>query len=687
MNKTEALAVARYCRTHQIRLYFSELLYRGATDLCWAARRKMPRSEFYSKQDLEEIMDEAAEFYGGRMTLGEAGGVLYWPKAYLIGRRAEEFENLPPVETVTEAQDAYRRYLKHFLEYERNELGKGPFLNVDSSLVFKYHAAAGIDVLCHEMMPGDPHRMQAAIRGAARAFNKPWGTHIAMACYGGVSFDPLWLKRWKTSLDYSYLTGANFIWPESGHMNYHGHQTKREYSFGSKEVKNCRRILRETYQFSRIHTRPSEGPRVSLGVVYGHGDGAPGLWNPYAWGQFHDPKWLAGPPEKGWDLVDLFHRKEEWSNETVQGEKDFSGNPPDGQYDIVPIEADADALKRYSCLLFLGWNTMTAEIYEKLKEYVRSGGRLVMYLAHLSTHTDRVKDLELFRNGDFHNLFGVKILGKESTEVRGVKCMANSSLSGYRFPLWRINTDPRFLGNFTPAKVAVTTAKVISGYDDFYQTTAKALSSRPVLVENTLGKGRAFLVTVWEYPAADGILRFSRDLIRTVLAGEQGEIRLLTTDRVRYAVYRGLVTGLKMKYRLVYLLNTDPDCDATARLWVRGRVTGSLEIPANEMRLVYCLGDLVVSPENRLVELAGWKQTAHGCEISFHSFVTQRFVFHNLSSQRMQIHLNGRKLAVSSNASGAAMVRRSVDPSRKEFYAADFLEEPSLQNFDCTTPY
>lgn len=687
MDKAEALAVARYCRTHRIRLFFGELLYRGSTELCFAAGRRMPRREFFSKAELDEIIDAAGEYYGGRMTIGEFGGMLYLPKSYLINRRAEVFANLPAVRTVAEAKTEYIRYLKRFIDYERNELGKGPLLNVDSSLVFKYHAEAGIDVLCHEMMPGDPHRMQAAIRGAARAYDKTWGVHIAMACYGGVSFDLLWLKRWKTSLDYSYITGAGFIWPESGHMEYRNHQTGRKYSFPSPEMKAVRRILREAHQFARIHTRPGEGPRVRLGVVYGHYDGAPGRWNPPAWGQFHDRKWLAGPPENGWDLVDLFHRKEEWSKETVQGEMDFSGNPPYGQYDIVPIEADVAALKRYACLVFLGWNTMTAEIYEKLKRYVRSGGHLVMYLAHLNTHTDRARGLKLFRKGDFHDLFGVRIRGKDATDVRGIKCLANSSLPGYRFPLWRVNTDPRFIGNFTPACVEMTTAKVISGHDDFYNTTAAALAARPVLVENRLGKGRAFLVTVWEYPADDGIVRFTRDLLRTILAGEQGDIRLLASDRVRYAIYEGRPSGSACRCRVVYLLNTDPDCSANARLWVNGRETAAFEIPANSMRIAYCLGSLIVIPEDRRVELAGWRQTRRRCELNFHLFLTQRFTVQNLSGQSVAVVLNGRAQTVGTHAGQTVLVRRAVDPGRKEFYSSEFLEEPTLRHVDPTTPY
>ena len=84
---------------------------------------------------------------------------------------------------------------------------------------------------------------------------------------------------------------------------------------------------------------------VTLGVVHGNLDGAPGLWNRYVWGQFIGNKWKEGPAERGWRLVDKFHRKEDWPKESVQGEPDFSGNPPYGQYDVVPIEAPLSVLK------------------------------------------------------------------------------------------------------------------------------------------------------------------------------------------------------------------------------------------------------------------------------------------------------------------------------------------------------
>jgi hypothetical protein len=684
MDKAEALAVAQYCKRHRIHLYFSELLYRGDTDggLCWAARRRLPRSEFYSKADLEEIFDSAGEYYHGRMTIGEAGGILYWPQAYVIDRRAENFAALPPVQTVDQAHRAYLRYLRRIIDYERQELGRGPLLNVDSALVFKYHAEAGIDNLCLESMPGDPHRMHAAIRGAAKAFGKPWGTHIAMQCYGGTHFDELWIKRWKTAVYHAAISGAGYVWPESGHYDY-GQGRGQEFDFHSPETKRVRGVLREAYQFSKISRRPPGGPRVTLGVVHGHHDGAPALWNPQVWGQSQHEKWLSGPAEDGWELLDTFHRRQDWPTETVRGDLDFSGNPPYGQYDAVPIEAPLQVLKSYSCLLFLGWNTMTPAIYAKLKAYVKSGGHLVMSLPHLSTHTDRAADLTLYRGGDFRDLFGVRILGKGETAVRGIKCLADSSIAAYPLPLWRIDTDPRFLGNFTPAHVKLTTARVLCGHDDFYQVAADRLAAQPVLVENTLGKGKAFLVTVWEYPGDPGIRRFTADLLRTVLAGEQGEIRLLAGDRVRYAVYERGTSSV----RVIYLLNTDPDCPAVARLWLHGRLTESFTLPANELRVAYVRELVTVIPESKMTDLARWSARGSRHELELFSLGSQKLEIHNAGAACLTLRVNGRTHVCPPGRATVVRLARRVDLTRKEFFAKDFLKEPELDYQPAGLPY
>ena len=689
LDKDEALAVARACRRNRIYLCFSELLHRGGVRVRGGcdATPHISRDRFHSKADVDEIIDAAGEYYFGRVAIGEIGGVLYWPKAYTLDRRAGQWASLPACDTAEQAQRAYVAYCRKWLEHERTHMGKGPLIDTDSSIVFKYHAMAGIDVLSLEGMPGDPHLMHAAIRGAARAYDKAWGCHIAMQCYGGMDFGELWQKRWRTSLLYSFVAGANFVYPESGHYDCGGKARGKTYGFQSRQTKRVRRALREAWQFARIHSRPVAGPRTTLGVVHGHLDGSPGLWNRYAWGQYHHEKWQEGPPERGWRFVDTFHRKDDWPKETVQGDEDFSGNPPYGQYDVVPAEAPLEVLGRYTCLVFLGWNTMTREIYEKLTAYVKAGGHLVMWLSQLSTHVDRAKDLKLWAGGDLSDLFGVKITGKLDKDVRGVKCMADSSLKSYLFPLWRINSDPRFLGTMTPARVRTTSARVISGWSDFYTITAEQLARQPILVENTVGKGKAFLVTAWEYPADEGIRRLTEDVLRVVLQGEQGDIRLSASDRLRYAVYDGTLPGGRRKYSVIYLLNTDPDCAAPARLWVGGRRTDPINVGAGELRLAYRCGGIVLAPSDKCVDVEAWKVAGDTHNVRLFSARAQEIDLHNIGRRPLTVTINGKRRRCPPGERKAIRIAKRVDPARKEFFAADFLDEPPVRWPQAPLPY
>ena len=682
----EAIDIARYCRENQIYLLFWDLLPRGTLGTREIVREQELAKHHLAKpnapsvldckSNMDAVIDEAGKYYIGRFVIGEIGGVLYGPGAYpKEWGELRRFASLPPARTVTEARETYVDVVKQHIDYERNRLGKGPLLNGDAGLVFKYHVAAGVDALCLESMPGDPHLMHASIRGAACAFNKRWGTHIAMQCYGGVNLCELWLKRWKTSLFYSYLSGAQFIWGENDLADQYDQENRQVFGPRSAPLKRQRHILREAHQFAHVHTRPSDGPRTRLGVVYGNDDGTPGLWNRVAWGQYKGKKWLEGPAERGWRFVDKFHRMEDWPNENVQGDVDFSGNPPYGQYDIVPIEASVDALGKYACLVFLGWNTMTPEIYRKLKAYVKSGGRLVMYLPHLSTEADRGKPIKLFRDGDFSDLFGVKVLGRVKTDIWGIKCFEDSAVKSYHFPRWRIRTDPRFMGRFTPAKLKVTSGRVISGYCDRYITSLEELQSQPFLIEKTLGKGVAYLVAAWEFPADEGLKPFTTDLLRTVLQGEQGNIRLLSIDRVRYAVYDGRLSGSGRTFSAVYLLNTCPDTEVVARLWKRGKTTKPFIIPANQLQLGYFCGDTLLLPEDKRVDLVDWEYHGRRQDIRLFSVASGTIEVHNLGKSSRTVCINNVRCTLEPGAHQVIRLKRSVDPQRKAFFAKDFLEE------------
>ena len=112
----EAMAVATYCRRNQIHFAFSEFLHRGSKNLLMSARRQVARKDFFTRAQLDAIMAAGGKYYLGRMTLGEAGGLLYWPRQYVIGRACGNYISFPPAKTVEEAC----RYYVDFMRQNRS---------------------------------------------------------------------------------------------------------------------------------------------------------------------------------------------------------------------------------------------------------------------------------------------------------------------------------------------------------------------------------------------------------------------------------------------------------------------------------------------------------------------------------------------------------------------------------------
>ena len=142
-----------------------------------------------------------------------------------------------------------------------------------------------------------------------------------------------------------------------------------------------------------------------MGILKGELDGFVGMWDRRVWGQIHNrPEWEYSDIETEWDYFWQFYEKRNWSDSFHLGDKDLTGNPPCGQIDIVPAEACLEAWSRYKTLMFLGWNTMTPELYEKMKQYVANGGQLIISLSHLRTNIKRLEPMKLFRDGDLLDL-------------------------------------------------------------------------------------------------------------------------------------------------------------------------------------------------------------------------------------------------------------------------------------------
>lgn len=140
-------------------------------------------------------------------------------------------------------------------------------------------------------------------------------------------------------------------------------------------------------------------------------------------------------PEYAWRILDEVYRSRDWHDFANFGEagEDFSHAPAYGQYDVLPVESDVAVMKNYDLLIFAGWNTMTEEIYEKLKEYVSGGGHLILSAAHLNTSDRRGEAPRYLRDGKLSELLGCEIIGTERTND-GVKFRRDGERPGVRYP-------------------------------------------------------------------------------------------------------------------------------------------------------------------------------------------------------------------------------------------------------------
>jgi hypothetical protein len=251
------------------------------------------------------------------------------------------------------------------------------------------------------MVCGNPELMFAGARGAARAKNiDTWMSYIP-ECYLGTRNDLLREKRFFLSYMTSYLSGAEMILRESGTLLdfgrvYENQEVASMYAgyddfdtYENEKYQVFRSVSSAFWSFTQQDDRPDGGPTTPLAIVKGELDGYVGMWDRRVWGQYHSAEWEHGDIEREWDFFWQLYRRREWSDYYHYGSQDVSGNPPCGQVDILPGEADLAAWQRYSCLMFLGWNTMTQELYEKIKQYVSEGGRVIMSLSHCRSNIRR----------------------------------------------------------------------------------------------------------------------------------------------------------------------------------------------------------------------------------------------------------------------------------------------------------
>lgn len=427
---------------------------------------------------------------------------------------------------------------------------------IEATAYVKYAYAAGVDIVISEIMPADPEKMLAFSRGAKKGYNKKeWGTLLAHEWYGGFdNSDELKYKRLKLLYDYTYMAGSNYIFIESGEFNIKSYG--QYYDKNSKFCKRYKSIREDFVKASKKEVRGNKDPLIKVAFIYGNLDPYTGFGTSSYLYQYDNPEFKVSEAEKSWDILDDVKKSAKWCDTTDFGEYSLSNAPAYGDYDIIPIESDVSTLKKYDYLIFLGWNTMTVEIYEKLKEYVKDGGNLLLSAAHLNTSTKHNGEFALLNDGKLSEFFGCD-LGDIIEKDSAVKFFDNTSMKGLKYPAPKKhginNSGSDSLYPNGPVRLVKTVlkgGKVLGISNDTHRVFE---DDTPMLIENKYGKGIVSLTTNADYPGNMGVKDFYSCIVRAFFAASHrmADIHIVASDKVRFNVYEW------EKGKKIFLLNTD----------------------------------------------------------------------------------------------------------------------------------
>ena len=422
-----------------------------------------------------------------------------------------------------EAMEHYMAYLKKEID-RAHKVGKAAF--GDASGGHRYCYLAGADFIRSETMVPHTQHLCSQARPAAEALGSgEWGVHIAIQ-HPMQPYHENHLGQYYLSLLQPWMMGANMIYEEDSLFVLFKEERQ---SWDDALTKGKRDMTREFFKFMKTHPRKG---KVERNIAFLEGRyaapfngficGSEQTPDYAVWGRFGNdtPEWGHRQPEKCRQILDVLMpgASTQPLRQRFDRRRFFFSGTPYGDFDEVPIEASADYLKQYKLLLNLGWNTMIAEDYEKLLEFVRSGGVLFTGLPQFSTHLKRdfLKDmmhLALWNNGDLRELCGFTVKGRSIHEF---VCQYNTSWELPELELSALpSASPEEDGSCFIADIELENGEVVIWDAD---------NGLPLLVKHAVGKGIVYTLTAFAYPGHERLQKLSAGITAFLASESRGEI-------------------------------------------------------------------------------------------------------------------------------------------------------------------
>ena len=538
-----------------------------------------------TKEIVDLTVSIAGDLFIGEI-MGEAGSDKgAKAKNYFKENATLEALKMPPqnFKNLTEAKNHYVNFISEMCRYNAS-IGVKQNIVVEATAFSKYNLMGGATLPVLEVMPADPEKLIPFTRGAARGLgNGSFGGFIANEWYGGYRHDDPF-KKMRLIMAYRmlYMDGADFFALESGFAEIDSFGVKR-----GADSEECREYRAAAARFAELiekDERPAGGPMVKVAFLHGNLDGYTGFMGGSLWSQFDREEWGMSDPEYSWEILDEAERGFKWSDFSGFAGKN-GGDPskgyPYGAYDVLPIESDLGAMKTYDLLIFVGWNTMTEEIYEKLKEYVAAGGTLFATLAHFDVSDERGVRRGLVKGGRYSDFAGFDVTGTVRLNG-GIKFEPYGS-DGELFPgSPDYVSDCNFVGGYADfAKTEIKGARTLAFFDDRFVRTKDDEKGLPFLTENKYGKGKVFFATNLDYPANRAVWSKYKVALKEILCAmnRKAEVTVIGDEKVKFRVYK------RESGYTVYLLNTDFDCPHGVKVNASGKQKSEVIDPAGLKRV------------------------------------------------------------------------------------------------------
>ncbi len=527
-----------------------------------------------SLSQIVEVLRKNADIVDGTLLLGEFAGVNFaWPATSATKGK----DVMPSVSTYSEADAFIRDRVTRQTAYADSVGLPRPFISIEPAPGgFSHLLRSGIDRVDVEMVFGDDtERRYASAIGATKAFGKEtYGVDNAMLWYGGEQQDELWFRRYRTSWYHAYLRGANPIYAEHGVMDYNAFD-KKLYKDDPMVVR-FRKELGDFASWVAKNPRPEGLPCAAVAFMQGRLDGYVGSWQTHEWGQRLNDDFRIGDDERAWKIVDRCYEREGWSSRDLNGETDYSANPPLGTVDVVPYDIPEEMLAKYKLVVFLGFNSMDDALYRKLVDYVAGGGTLLMTARHLDTVDRPLEEYKPYNGGDWTELTGLKALDGHRRMKYGLKFTENPSC-GWKFHMYGTACDPWFTdGGFMMPLLENHGADTLAvGSDVMWQK--KFPTDECLLFEHRIGNGSVVFCPSLSSVGSPELYPLYLYLVRRALESVDVYPKVECTDVVRWSCYED---------GSVILLNTEYNITQEAIVHLDKSTTRKVRLAPGEIRIV-----------------------------------------------------------------------------------------------------